>query len=60
MNVTDEMLQAAMRKAIEAGLLPRRACPQELEINQQLLLLVVQAALNALSAETSHALPKDP
>ncbi|HJV87571.1 MAG TPA: hypothetical protein VJ698_19030 [Noviherbaspirillum sp.] len=45
MNVTDEMLQAAIKKAIEAGLLPRRPCREEAEVNRELIRLVVMAAL---------------
>jgi hypothetical protein len=47
MNITDEMVQAAIRKAIEAGLLPRNACREDAEIYKELVRLVVQAALGA-------------
>jgi hypothetical protein len=47
MNVTDEMVQAAIKKAIEAGLLPRHACREEAEVNKELVRLVVQAALKS-------------
>jgi hypothetical protein len=47
MDVTYEMLQAAMRKAAEAGLLPRHARSEDARINQELVRAVVQAALDA-------------
>lgn len=56
MNVTEEMLQAAIKKAIEAGLLPRRACHEDAQINKELMRLVVQAALNAQPADCGNAI----
>ncbi|MGH8807733.1 MAG: hypothetical protein ACREX0_07640 [Noviherbaspirillum sp.] len=56
MNVTTEMLQAATKKAIEAGLLPRHARADELVVNQELLRLVLQAALNTVSDEADRRL----
>lgn len=49
MKVTNEMLEAAMKKAVEAGLLPRHACNEDVSINQELIRIVLQAAL-----DTSH------
>ncbi len=57
MNITDEMVQAAIRTAIEAGLLPRHACREDAEINKELVRLVVQAALSVaqrVSSGVSH------
>ncbi|WP_136419985.1 MULTISPECIES: hypothetical protein [Oxalobacteraceae] len=45
MNLTDEMLQAAIKKAIEAGLLPRHPRREDAETNRELIRLVVMAAL---------------
>lgn len=53
MDITDAMLLAAVRKAVEAGLLPRRACRENTQENRELMRLVVQAALNALPADSS-------
>lgn len=50
MDVTTEMVQAAMRKAAEAGLLPRHARNEEMLINQELMRIVLQAALEAAPA----------
>ncbi|MGE5648980.1 hypothetical protein [Noviherbaspirillum sp. UKPF54] len=47
MNITDEMLQAAVGKAIEAGLLPRNACRDNAVESKELMRLIVQAALSA-------------
>lgn len=46
MNITDEMLQAAIRKAIEAGLLPRNASRDNAEESKAIMRLIVQAALS--------------
>jgi hypothetical protein len=45
--VTDEMLGAAVRKAVEAGLLPRHACREGNSDYQELIRYVVEAALEA-------------
>ena len=49
MNVTEEMLEAAMKKAVEAGLLPRHACRDDLAVNQELVRYILQAALDTVS-----------
>lgn len=46
MDITDDMLQAAVRKAIEAGLLPRNACREDAQGSKELIRLIVQAALS--------------
>jgi hypothetical protein len=46
-TITSEMLQAAIRKAVEAGLLPRQACPSDME----LIRFILQAALDTVSTE---------
>lgn len=45
--VTEEMLDAAMSKAVEAGLLPRNARREERQEYQELVRFVLQAALDA-------------
>ncbi|OWW18689.1 hypothetical protein [Noviherbaspirillum denitrificans] len=45
--VTEEMLDAAVRKAVEAGLLPRHACRDDAHGYQELIRFVLQAALDA-------------
>lgn len=47
MNLTEDMLDAAMKKAIEAGLLPRQAYRQDMAMNRELIRAILQAALNA-------------
>ncbi len=46
MDITDEMLRAAVRKAVEAGLLPRNACRDEANESKEIMRLIVQAALS--------------
>jgi len=45
MHLTEHMLAAAMCKAIEAGLFPRHVTPREHAINQQIMRLILEAAL---------------
>lgn len=49
--VTDEMVEAAVKKAVEAGLLPRDACRDDTHGYQQLIRFVVQAAVEAAPAK---------
>lgn len=44
-----EMLEAAIKKAVEAGLLPRRACREDSSFDRDLIRLVLQAAFVFLS-----------
>ncbi|KRB84660.1 hypothetical protein ASE07_04515 [Noviherbaspirillum sp. Root189] len=41
------MIDAAMKKATEAGLLPRHASQEDVLINQELIRIVLQSALEA-------------
>lgn len=45
MKVTTEMIDAAMKKATEAGLLPRHARREDVCINRELIRMVLTAAL---------------
>ncbi|RJF98986.1 hypothetical protein [Noviherbaspirillum saxi] len=47
MNITMQMIDAAVKKATEAGLLPRHARQEDLHINQELMRIVLQSALEA-------------
>lgn len=47
MIITNEMLQAAMKKAVEAGLLPRNAYRENMQGNQELIRFILKAALDA-------------
>lgn len=46
MDITDEMLQAAVGKAIEAGLLPRNASRDDASGSKELMRMIVHAALS--------------
>lgn len=46
MNLTEEMLDAAVEKAVEAGLLPRNACREDFAANRDLIRFVLQAAID--------------
>lgn len=48
MEITQEMLDAAVKKAIEAGILPRRSRPEDIETNAEIMLQVLQAAFEHL------------
>jgi hypothetical protein len=45
MKVTTQMIDAAMKKATEAGLLPRHASQEDVLINQELIRIVLQSAM---------------
>lgn len=47
MNVTKQMLDAAMRKAVEAGLLPRSALRHDSFADREVIRLVLEAAATA-------------
>jgi hypothetical protein len=49
MNVTNDMLKAAIEKAIEAGLLPKYARKADSVAEHAMIKLVLQAALDARS-----------
>lgn len=55
MNITNEMLQAAMKKAVEAGLLPRNAYRENMSDNQELIRFILKAALDASPARKQPA-----
>lgn len=48
MEITQEMVDAAVRKAIEAGILPRRSCPEDIETNVEIMLQILEAAFEHL------------
>lgn len=45
MNLSDEMLETAMKKAVEAGLLPRHASSEDRYMHRELMRFILQAAL---------------
>lgn len=54
MELTNAMLQAAIDKAVEAGLLPKYVRKDESAFDREVMRLVLQAALQAeASAESS-------
>lgn len=55
-TITDEMLDAAVKKAVEAGLLPRDACRADTLGYQELIRYVVTAALEVAPASTPACL----
>lgn len=51
MEITESMLQAAVRKATEAGLLSRRCTADEAERNRAVMRAILKAALELAEAE---------
>jgi hypothetical protein len=47
MNITKDMLQAATRKAVEAGLLPRRVYVEDIATNAEIMRDILEAALES-------------
>lgn len=60
MELTDAMLQAAIDKAIEAGLLPKYIRKEESSIDREVMRLVLQAALNASPHDAQHRPDNEP
>ncbi|HJV82060.1 hypothetical protein [Noviherbaspirillum sp.] len=52
MRVTDEMVQVAVKKAVEAGLLPRHACREDTGSYQEIIELILRAALELAPTES--------
>lgn len=55
MKITREMLDVAVRKAVEAGLLPRHARGEDAATHEELIRFVLQAALEAVEPEPALA-----
>lgn len=60
MKVTNEMVQVAVKKAVEAGLLPRHACREDAGSYQELIELILRAALDLAPAESPPVSPNPP
>ncbi len=60
MDITDEMLEAAVRKATEAGVFRRHCNADERTLNMQIMQSILQAALalRDSGASESVALPR--
>lgn len=60
MKVTREMLDVAMKKAVEAGLLPRHACDDDAATHEELIRHVLQAALELQATEKPFSGSQEP
>jgi hypothetical protein len=60
MEVTSAMICAAIRKATEAGLLPRNCSKVELKDSMEIMHIILQAALDHRGIDKEHpgALPR--
>ena len=54
MQVTEAMLQAALQKAVEAGLISRRSIQADAMINREIMQAILQAALAAAHSKERH------
>jgi hypothetical protein len=52
MNVSAPMLNAALQKATEAGLFPRRCTPYEMAVNREIIRSILEAALEEALSES--------
>jgi hypothetical protein len=57
MEITEFMLDAAMRKATEAGLFFRHGTLYEIAINREIMRSILQAVANAAIAESTAERP---
>ena len=55
MKITREMLDVAVRKAVEAGLLPRHARGEDAATHEELIRFILQAALETAEPEPPFA-----
>ncbi|HEV2610151.1 MAG TPA: hypothetical protein VGU61_07775 [Noviherbaspirillum sp.] len=53
MDITKDMLQAATRKAVEAGLLPRRVYVEDIATNAEIMRDILEAALESAAKSDS-------
>ena len=53
MDITKDMLQAATRKAVEAGLLPRRVYAEDIATNAEIMHDILEAALESAAKSDS-------
>jgi hypothetical protein len=49
MQVSDQMIQAAVSKAMELGVLPRKSLPDDIATNSEIMAAILQAAVDAQS-----------
>lgn len=54
MKMTGEMLQAATKKAVELGILPRQSRIEDLATNAEIMPEILGAAMEALPAHESE------
>lgn len=54
MQITDAMLEAALGKAVEAGLLSRRSVQVDALSNREVIRTILQAALAAASSDPAY------
>lgn len=50
MQVTDQMIRAAVIKAVELGVLPRKSLVDDIATNSEIMGEILQAAVNAESS----------
>lgn len=55
MKITCDMLQAATRRAVELGVLPRRSQAEDIATNAEIMQEILTAAIEAVQEPESHA-----
>lgn len=53
MTLSEDMLNTAMHKAVEAGLLPRHACREDRAGHRELMRFILLAALDVERSQTA-------
>lgn len=54
MHVSDEMIQAGVKRATELGLLPRKDFPEDIATNAELMEEILRAALSPEAEANNH------
>jgi hypothetical protein len=57
MLITDEMLQAGVKKAVELGLLPRKSIPEDIATNRELMLEILECAFEEMEHTPVRSIP---
>lgn len=58
-NITEQMLQASIHKALALGVLPRRHYQDALATNVEIMQEILQAAFDTLPPSASETVPPD-
>lgn len=59
MQITQEMIQAGARRAVELGVLPRKSLPDDIATNSEIVFEIFDAAFNSPPEGGQSAIPEN-